>query len=221
MSEIKITKLGTCIFCRKQYSKSGMHRHLKSCKKRQIELGNQEYFTIAIEDVYENRYFLYIDIESNTTLYTLDKFLRTIWVECCDHQSAFYIREKGATSSGFESFDVEMGFILKNIFEVGDSFRYLYDFGTSTRLKLKIVNSFYAKKHSDELQLLARNVRPAHICAKCGEPAIWCCSWCYSFVCEKCSKIHDCGDEGMSLIVNSPRIGYCGFDGDRDTYDLK
>ena len=48
-------------------------------------------YHIAVEDRYDPRYWMHLDMPMNLDLRGLDQFLRNIWLECCEHLSAFYI----------------------------------------------------------------------------------------------------------------------------------
>jgi hypothetical protein len=38
------------------------------------------------------------------------------------------------------------------------------------------------------------------------------------FFCAKCSEEHEDGEEMMLPVVNSPRMGECGYDGELDIF---
>jgi hypothetical protein len=62
---------------------------------------------------------------------------------------------------------------------------------------------------------LARNVAPVILCDKCGKPATQVATEYYSdnyAFCDKCAR--SSGDSEMMLpVVNSPRMGVCGYTG--------
>jgi len=55
-------------------------------------------------------------------------------------------------------------------------------------------------------------------CVKCGKPATHVCTDCQwsgeGWMCEQCLREHPCGDELALPVVNSPRVGGCGYTGD-------
>lgn len=119
-----------------------------------------------------------------------------------------------------------MHYELKDLIEKGMTFRHNYDFGSTTELNLRVVSMYEASIGTDDepVQVLARNDLPTVYCHQCGEPASLVCSYCISqgegWLCEKCSRKHDCQNEGMEFaeemklpIVNSPRVGVCGYEG--------
>src|SRR5579871_1488356 len=91
---------GNCAFCHAEYSKSEMSRHLETCQQRANIEAQREHAGMAqkistwhlhIIGLYAPMYWLHLSVTSETTLATLDCFLRAIWLECCGHLSAFEI----------------------------------------------------------------------------------------------------------------------------------
>ena len=105
---------------------------------------------------------------------------------------------------------------------------YEYDFGSTTSLQLTVVEE-YAIKADKDIVLLSRNEPPEILCETCGkEPAIQICSVCIGYeknaFCKKCAKQHaktcnDFSDYAAMPVVNSPRMGVCGYEG--GTIDTK
>ena len=93
----KLKSEGKCYYCNKSFSGSGIGRHLSSHLKaiQKENPSNEKSFHIKVRG--GGLYFLHLLISEKTTLYTLDSFLRLIWLECCGHLSSFEI--KGATLS--------------------------------------------------------------------------------------------------------------------------
>jgi hypothetical protein len=66
------------------------------------------------------------------------------------------------------------------------------------------------------VRLLARNTPPLWPCAICGQPATLVCAYCLTcdqnaFVCATHQRQHVCDGEGFLPVVNSPRVGVCGY----------
>lgn len=155
-------------------------------------------------------FWLYIEINGSATLDHLDSFLRETWLECCGHMSQFDIDGKGYSSDG------EMHKTINKVLEVGTQFDYEYDFGTTTQLagKVILVRSGKLKKGT---RLIARNDLPEDIsCTTCSNKPDVICSVCYDFCCKKCKKKHNAcdGEEFMLPVINSPRMGMCGYTGE-------
>jgi len=99
-----------------------------------------------------------------------------------------------------------------------------YDYGTTTRVILKARRQ-YRLHLSEDVLLLSRNEPIELTCTNCKKkPAINICTACWydeeAFFCEACSNEHaetceDFDDYANMPIVNSPRMGECGYFGGR------
>jgi hypothetical protein len=204
-----------CALCGKQVDKSAYLKHLKKCENRKLEPGDEHYFVLKVEGADSPEYFMYLDVMADTTLRRLDKFLRDIWLECCGHLSAFTIHGADYYSSAVEYGDLGMNYKLEDLLKLGESFRYEYDFGSSTGLKLKVAGVATAKRRRTKIMPLSRNIAPEFACVSCKKPA--------AFVragygddlaerayCENClMSLQD--KEGFLPIMNSPRCGVCAY----------
>src|SRR6266487_6257843 len=94
------TSKGTCTFCHRELSKASMSRHLESCEQRapiQAEAGSRQKakkikaFHLVVEGYRLPMYWMHLQVAVDTTLATLDRFLRDTWLECCGHLSVFRI----------------------------------------------------------------------------------------------------------------------------------
>ena len=102
---VKPSYAGICKFCRGQFEKAKMTQHLKNCKERaRIEAETAKsakgkkfiqtkLFHIVLEGKYDPQYWMHIEMPTDAQLIELDDFIRAVWVECCDHLSAFQIGE--------------------------------------------------------------------------------------------------------------------------------
>lgn len=111
----------------------------------------------------------------------------------------------------------------KAVFKKGLKLEYEYDFGSTTSLQVMVVSE-YPVKADKKIVLLSRNEPLAIECVSCGKPATQICTVCEyeeeANFCEKCSKKHsktceDFEDYAAMPLVNSPRMGVCGYDGGR------
>jgi hypothetical protein len=220
---------GTCVFCGGTVGKAAMTRHLASCKERPIEppkaAGRQRRPAMLYHLVASGRYtpmfWLHIAAPASATLADLDHFLRRTWLECCGHLSAFRLggRTFSASPQGGwgwsddESMNVKLGRLL----EKGLTLSYEYDFGTTTDLVLKVVGEREGLASGHEITLLAGNQPPVIPCDSCGLPAVQICSQCVfedgGWLCASCAGQHECGEEMLLPVVNSPRVGMCGYTG--------
>jgi hypothetical protein len=110
--------------------------------------------------------------------------------------------------------DTSIDVVLGRILSVGQKFSYIYDYGSSTYINLKVVaeREGIVQNKKKPVQLLARNNTPVYPCAVCGKPATTIATY-YdeddtdgNVFCTKCAKTHVEEDDAMPLI-NSPRVG--------------
>lgn len=165
---------------------------------------------------------MHIELPADATLTTLDNFLRDIWLECCGHLSAFRIGGETYESMVDRSWRMNnkpmRGVKLGTILQPGQPFTHEYDFGSTTELKLRMISEREAPAKGKNVQVLARNLPPDIRCVTCGQPAAWVCTECawgedQGWYCNKCLQEHECGDEMALPVVNSPRVGVCGYEG--------
>jgi hypothetical protein len=111
---------------------------------------------------------------------------------------------------------------IARVLPQGARFLYTYDFGSSTRLVGRVVGTLPRPKGAAQIRVVARNDPPARSCARCGAPATEVCALCYQYRdsdcwwCEQCAPGHQCIDPGGAYflpVVNSPRVGVCGYSG--------
>ena len=221
------TTEGKCLFCGETFSEKTIKGHLENCKVKNEEYTmedadkSEKYFCLLAQGYENPEYWIYIDIPASSTFQELDDFLRDIWLECCGHLSLFEIRGETFSSSPDREFgDKNMNIKLKNIFEMGMQFKYEYDFGSTTTLKLKVVSEFCGSernKKGKKVRLLARNNQPDIKCSHCGKPATNVCCQCIyddnGWVCDNCADNHKCGEDMLLPVVNSPRVGICAYNG--------
>ena len=208
---------GTCTLCGKSFNRSAMSRHLKTCTLAPPAKPNSPAFHLFIDARHDKSYWLHVAIPMESPLRLLDAFLRGIWLECCGHLSAFTIAGElyeCETEAGRKGMQVR----LNRVLQPGLSFSYEYDYGSTTRLNLKIVDVWERGTTKNSVELLARNDAPQTVCQLCGErPAAEICTECAwndaGYLCETCAEEHDCGNNTWLPVVNSPRAGICGYTG--------
>lgn len=204
-----VTK-GNCYICGRTFSKSGFKRHVLT--HEYSETDKQPSVLLKVESM-SGMYWLFLDMPYTATLKTLDAFLRKIWLECCGHMSAFYAKKYQK---------IDMNTKISSFCE-GVSLRYEYDFGSTTELKVTVAGYTNRPKQQEAVRLLARNEKYEFSCQKCGKLADYICCDCIwkvdePFLCEKCIKKHE--HDFILPVVNSPRMGVCGYDGELDKYDF-
>jgi hypothetical protein len=172
---------------------------------------------MAVEGRYAKEYWMHVAAPVAAPLRKLDDFLRSMWLECCGHMSAFEIDGRRYASAPMYG-ESSMRAPLSQALEVGMKFNYEYDYGSTTDLALKVIALREQDLPKGAVQLLAMNEPPLIICQRCGtQPATLICTECASqgegWLCEGCAVAHDCGDEMCLPVVNSPRVGVCGYTG--------
>jgi hypothetical protein len=118
--------------------------------------------------------------------------------------------------------EVPMSRKASQVFYKNLKLKYEYDFGSSTYLQLTAIDEFSVKA-DEEIVLLSRNEPLEWLCDSCQkEPATQICTvhdWeDDSHFCDQCAKKHaeicsDFKDYASMPVVNSPRMGVCGYTG--------
>ncbi len=215
------TNLGRCEGCHELFSKRAVGRHVADCEALYPPTGAKlvERYRLVVESPGMPEYWLHVEVGGTTTLRELDTFLRNIWLECCGHLSAFKIAGTSFASTvdksgwGIED-ERTMAAKIGGLVDV-PSWGYEYDFGTTTALRVRPAGMRGGTARG--VRLLARNLPPTWPCVTCGAPAKQICAQCRydngGWLCAKCAKKHECGEDYLLPVVNSPRTGECGYTG--------
>jgi hypothetical protein len=216
---------GKCLYCGKMFSQQEITKHLAvhlAAIEKEHKLPLSGAWHLKIES---GEMFLDVLVGGSATFKTLDKFLRNIWVECCDHLSAFQ----------HKNFKVRMAHTFDDVCSPRLKIGYEYDFGDTTYLEVTAIKR-YSVTPPKKVLLLSRNEPLKLMCAECKKaPAEFICPFClykeYAFYCAECSELHekkcpDYGEDTAAPVVNSPRMGVCGYAGgvidkQRDGFYLK
>lgn len=199
--------LGTCFLCRQAVAGNRIRRHLPRCvethtglradrdpRRRSWRRIGQKTAHISVRSR-ERPHWLELGVRCDVTLYELDAFLRSVWLECCGHLSNFRINGETysivvplpGTGRRFEpEYDYEenlkhMGRTINAAVPPRSRFRHEYDYGTPTELELEYV-AVYGELvqavaptqpwHGGRIVILGRN-HPLRACLRCGRPAQW------------------------------------------------
>jgi hypothetical protein len=220
---------GKCQLCQTTFSKTVITRHLDKCLEKQEAAKSAtgkaaarptKLLHLVVEGKYDPHYWLHLEVSARATLADLDSFLRHIWLECCDHLSAFTIGGRRFAMNPFgggmdaEGMEARLGQVLRP----GMKFTHEYDFGSTTHLNLRVISERDSLAPSkDAIHLLARNEPPLIPCGGCGEPATHILTeeaWDPSgWLCDKCAKKRGVHEEESLPVANSPRVGVCGYTG--------
>src|SRR5688572_6147278 len=218
---------GTCALCGEPLTRARAQKHLADCAPAHNVADGADQRLVHVRATAPGRaaYWLDLEVKSRAKLEALDSFLRRIWLECCGHLSMFRIGAVNYFSRGYDIGSVgrqlserTMNVTLDEALPaVGERFEYEYDFGSTTPLQLKVVGERMGRAGRPMVRLLARNTLPAWPCAICRQPVTLVCAYCRqdqgaAFVCTQHRRQHACGEEEALLpIVNSPRMGVCGY----------
>lgn len=220
--------IGQCYLCEKSFKKRAMTRHIKSCLAKSDRFAGSQgggSYHLIVQGRYHKQYWLHLLINKDATLDKLDQFLREIWLECCGHLSQFIIDGIHYDVDPFDDFsfydmpepqgmDVKIGSVVGE----GTKFAHEYDFGSTTYLDLRVIAE-HPFIYREPILLLARNdIPPAPTCEICEQQtATQVCTMCLyegeGWCCDDCTSHHECGEEMFLPLVNSPRVGVCGYVG--------
>ena len=213
---------GQCAFCQQDFPKGSMTRHLAKCPQRQAATekadskggGRESVYQLQVGDANLPEFWLHLEMRGPAALKDLDYYLRAIWLECCGHLSEF-------SYGGWGSQRVAMQRRAQEVFEPGVALTHIYDFGTSSETIVKVTGQRTGRPLTAKpIVLLARNLPAEAKCIECGQPAAWLCMECmiedevFGVLCDEHAETHPHDNYGEpSPLVNSPRVGMCGYDG--------
>jgi hypothetical protein len=111
--------------------------------------------------------------------------------------------------------DCSMDVSLEHILKVGQKFSYIYDYGSSTYINLRVIGERegIVQEQDDTVQLLAQNTASAFHCTVCGKPATRVPIDCHAAnvaddaFCDECANKQGGYEGGTLPIINSPRVG--------------
>lgn len=216
---------GACAYCGTETTKAAIARHLEKCPQRieavaKAESGPGEVETLLylrVQDAYGGDFWLDLEMRGTATLKKLDEYLRAIWLECCGHLSEF-------SDGGWGGRKIGMSQPAAKAFAASPQLTHIYDFGTSSETRITLKSTRRGKpttKHP--IALLARNKMPEKPCDECGKAATHLCMECQfehdqpGFLCDEHARNHPHDDYGEPMeLVNSPRLGMCGYEGPAD-----
>jgi hypothetical protein len=215
---------GTCNLCGGIFSKRTMTRHLNVCRDKnspkplgRLKPFHEKLFHLVVEGADRPDYWMHLEAPASTTRGRLDALLRETWLECCHHLSAFTI---GTEYYRFCPLampaELEEDAQLDEVLRPQMKFIHQYDFGTPTRLVLKVVSETDRLIKNASIQILARNIAPEILCGSCRQPATKVCPMCWDYtrwLCEECAPKHSCEGNWFLPVVNSPRTGMCAYNG--------
>ena len=204
----RVSNSGTCALCGQVTTKAKMLGHLDACAPIHDVSGSaRPLIRLRIDDAYDARYWIYLEMRAEAPLRQLDAFLRQLWLECCGHMSAFSADRR----------ELSMGSAADIAFRsVGTMFRYEYDFGSTTALSGHMLTGRVGATGRAPVRLLARNDPLLFACTECAAAATVVCPYCpeNGLFCSTHAEAHEHATEEIYLpVINSPRMGVCGYTG--------
>lgn len=223
---------GKCFLCGEKVTKNTATRHLAKCLPLHEQPAEKRVrlFHLRAEGAYDPTYWMDFEIPASATLANLDQFLRDVWLECCGHLSAFTIKgiyyqlDTGMVDAMWKEFfgpfqpTRGMKSKLYQTLAPGTVFTHEYDFGATTKLKLKVIREREGSLPREGVRILVRNYAPDIRCKICNAPAEWLyvLEGDYQPYCKKHAQQHEEWENGFLPLVNSPRTGDCGYTGPAD-----
>ncbi|MPQ44024.1 DUF7309 domain-containing protein [Clostridium tarantellae] len=234
---------GKCYFCEKDLKSRSALKHIKSCITRVSNVEDMKNdssklikkYLIQITPTYmKSEYWMYITIDENLKLKDLDQFLRKIWLECCGHLSSFKIYDEKYDSDvndedeenedcDFFSWTFKdaksLNYKLKDVINIDDIVTYSYDWGSTTELKLKIIDKFTTGNKEKKIEIIARNSEHTENCYICSKTSTYYDYEKNRYLCKSCVNNLKLSEESIEEVsyLNSPRDGVCGYVGERET----
>jgi len=213
---------GQCAYCGQEMSKGGVIRHLSTCPQRQELIARVErkpaprerLYHLRVQAAGQSEFWLDLEMRGTAPLQDLDDYLRAIWLECCGHLSRFSIGRWGGN-------EISMRRKVGEVFEPGVELTHIYDFGTSSETLVKSVGLREGRSTtSHPIALMVRNLPPIYKCTVCERSATWLCMECviekneWGTLCNSHVRKHPHHNYGDPVpLMNSPRLGLCGYDG--------
>lgn len=205
----KRSSFGVCELCGARMGKAAMGAHILKCLQGTTGGSRARVLLVRAQAAWTPMYWLDVAAKPGAKLADLDNLLRGVWLECCGHLSEFY-RGPGDTVGMSRKIDEALA-------SPGDRLGYVYDFGSSTELTVSYrgdVDAALGKK----IRVVARNEALSWPCDVCGQPATALCVECADgeggFFCATHARQHRCGEDMLLPVVNSPRMGVCGYTGE-------
>ncbi len=206
---VRQSSFGICEVCGTRIGKASMAAHLRKCLPRAGDGATVDGLLIRVQATGAPMYWMDCAVRVDANLKHLDTLLRRTWLECCGHLSEFSTGDRGR---------IGMSVVIeKALSSTRNRVAYEYDFGSTTALVISHLGCIGAAL-GKPVRVVARNEPPVWACDVCREPATSICTQCVyderGFCCAKHATKHSCGTDMLLPVVNSPRMGVCGYTGE-------
>jgi len=187
--------LGNCYRCNKKVDINDVPSHAQKCNELK---DNECVIGVISEGVSGKLYWVGMICTTNTKLSHIETFLKDIWLYCCPHRSTFSYNKKATLMD-----------VIKKTGKM-ERIMYEYDMGSTTSAVIQVLKHNEAcvlntaKKAT--ITLVCQNRAPLMKCVDCKKKAV--------SVGENGGKCGVCADEEDLPLLNSPRTGVCGYDGE-------
>ncbi len=204
---------GKCEKCGEAVSERAGAEHALGC----FSGAGRDYYVVFLKSPDWKQFWMFAALRGDSSLEDLDELLRDKWMECCGHLSMFTtpsVRYLSQYMEFAEEGEVRMKDAkIARVLKPGMEMDYEYDFGSTTGAQIRVMGKA-ALRVKKKAAVLVRNEMPFFPCAYCGEKSHWIQSdGSFKTVCKKCSRKEGEEEEMLLPLVNSPRIGTCGFRG--------
>ena len=160
-----VRKINKCSLCNRDLSSRAILNHLKKCIPYYLgdPLGRQAKTDLLQIRVNATTGFHCMDIEiaGAEPLLSFDKFLRSVWLECCGHLSTFELAQSRASTRT----PIPMSETVERLFSFNMGVYYIYDYGESTDLDIRLMGrrTGEAPPPPVGVRLLSRNIPNEHL----------------------------------------------------------
>ena len=195
-----------CQFCNIKFGTNAFKEHIADCicNSQNNKSGYLIEF-ISHSGILGKEYIMYAIFGTKCKFSHIDEFLKKRWCECCGHLSTldkivFLENEMAMT-------EIKFNILISKHVNV-DQFRYQYDMGSTTTIFFRIVKKLDGIETNTNIELLYHN-EPYKLKCKCKKEALYIYEG--EKLCEECKEDVDEPECALS-IVNSPRVGMCGYE---------
>ena len=213
-----------CKFCKQKITTKDIEDHLSECITINIEEESGYLFEFMSQSsITGKQYFIFAIVGLDCKMSHIDKFLKSIWCECCNHMVTIDAMEYDFPNNSIICKKINKTNLISKL-EKYNEFQYCYDMGSTTQIQFRILkkmNPIHKQEHSfknvsnTNIKIIYQNEPyklKCHGCKKKNSEFIYE----SDFYCMKCKlELENTEDkdelEGLFLITNSPRVGICEY----------